>query len=43
MIYFQVENDGRNNYDNAHTQFGTIPLYRSMTASWVDPAVFNGL
>ena len=42
MVYFQVENDGRNNYDNAHTQFGTTPLYRSMTASWVDPAIFNG-
>ena len=42
MVYFQVENDGRNNYDNAHTQFCTTPLYRSMTASWVDPAIFNG-
>ena len=42
MIYFQVENDGRNNFDNAHLMFGTVPFYRSITASWVDGATFNG-
>lgn len=42
MIYYQVDNDGKNNYDNAHTQFGTIPLYRSCTASYCDPSIFNG-
>ena len=42
MVYFQVENDGRNNFDNAHLQFGTVPFYRSITASWVDGATFNG-
>lgn len=42
MTYFQVENDGRNNFSNDKLQFGTVPLYRSITASWVDPATFNG-
>jgi hypothetical protein len=42
MVYFQVENDGRNNFDNQHLQFGTVPFYRSITASWVDGATFNG-
>lgn len=42
MVYFQVENDGRNNFDNEHLMFGTVPLYRSITASWVDGATFNG-
>ena len=42
MVYFQVENDGRNNFDNQHLMFGTVPFYRSITASWVDEATFNG-
>lgn len=42
MVYFQVENDGKNNFDNQHLQFGTVPFYRSITASWVDEATFNG-
>lgn len=42
MVYFQVENDGRNNFDNEHLMFGTVPHYRSITASWVDGATFNG-
>lgn len=42
MAYFQVENDGRNNFDNTHLMFGTVPLYRSIIASWVDGATFNG-
>ena len=42
MVYFQVENDGKNNYDNEHLMFGTVPLYRSIIASWVDGATFNG-
>lgn len=42
MVYFQVENDGRNNFDNQHLMFGTVPLYRSIIASWVDGATFNG-
>ncbi len=42
MVYFQVENDGRNNFDNGHLMFGTVPFYRSITASWVDGATFNG-
>lgn len=42
MAYFQVENDGRNNFDNEHLRFGTVPFYRSVVASWVDEATFNG-
>ena len=42
MVYFQVENDGRNNLANEMTMFGTVPFYRSITASWVDEATFNG-
>lgn len=42
MVYFQVEDDGRINYSNDKLQFGTVPLYRSIVASWVDPATFNG-
>ena len=42
MVYFQVENDGRSNFSNDHLLFGTVPLYRSIIASWVDGATFNG-
>jgi hypothetical protein len=42
MVYYQVENDGRASYANKYTQFGTVPLYRSIVASWVDPSTFNG-
>lgn len=42
MVYFQVENDGRNNFSNEYLRFGTVPFYRSITASWVDGATFNG-
>jgi hypothetical protein len=42
MVYFQVENDGRNNLSNEMMLFGTTPYYRSITASWVDEATFNG-
>ena len=41
MIYFVVNNDGRNNYDNAHTLWGTIPLYRTIQASPVDTSEFK--
>ena len=33
--YFVVTNDGRINYDNAHTQWGTKPVYRTISCSVV--------
>ena len=38
--YFVVNNDGRNNYDNAHTLWGTVPLYRTVQCSPVDQSEF---
>lgn len=35
--YFCVANDGKNNYDNAHTLFGVKPLYRTVTCYPIDP------
>lgn len=35
MEYFIVANDGRVNYDNAHTMWGTVPYYRSVTCTVV--------
>lgn len=42
IIYYVVNNDGRNNYDNQHMIYGYKPLYRSCEASYVDGAEFNG-
>ena len=39
--YWVVNNDGRNNYDNAHTLFGVSPLYRSIQCSPVDSSEFK--
>jgi hypothetical protein len=36
MMFWQVQNEGRVNYDNAHTLWGTIPLYRTITCSPMD-------
>ena len=33
---FVVNNDGKNNYDNQHTMYGTRPFYRTVNASPVD-------
>ena len=41
MIFFSVTNDGKNNYDNAHTLFGKTPLYRSISAFPVDKSEFQ--
>jgi hypothetical protein len=41
MVFFVVNNDGRNNTDNAHTLWGTIPLFRSISASPVDNSEFQ--
>lgn len=35
MEYFVVTDDGRVNYDNAHTLFGTVPYYRSVKCAVV--------
>lgn len=41
MEFFVVNNDGRNNYDNAHSLWGTIPLYRTVQCSPVDSSEFK--
>lgn len=33
--YFTVVDDGRINYDNKHTKFGTVPFYRTVICSSV--------
>ena len=38
---FVVNNDGRNNFDNSHTLFGTRPLWRTVQASPVDKTEFQ--
>ncbi len=35
MEYFIVTDDGRVNYDNAHTMWGTVPYYRSVKCTIV--------
>lgn len=35
MEYFIVTNDGRVNYDNKHTMYGTRPYYRTVTCTIV--------
>lgn len=42
MVYFQVENDGKNNYSNSHTLFGVKPLVRNIVCSPVEKSTFNG-
>lgn len=41
MEYFTVSNDGRNNYDNAHTLFGIEPLFRTIECYNVDKSEFS--
>lgn len=41
MEFFSVTNDGKNNYDNAHTLFGVRPLFRSVSAFPVDQSEFS--
>lgn len=41
MEFFVVNNDGKNNYDNQHTLWGTVPLYRTIQASPCDPSEFK--
>lgn len=42
IVYYVVNNDGRNNYDNSHMLYGYKPAYRNCEASYVDNAEFNG-
>ena len=41
MEFFVVNNDGKNNYDNAHSLWGTVPLYRTIQCSPVDTSEFK--
>ena len=41
MLFWVVNNDGRNNMDNVHSLWGTIPLFRSIQASPVDKSEFT--
>lgn len=41
--YFTVTNNGRNNFDNAHTTFGYKSAYRSCEAAQVNENEFNGI
>lgn len=36
MEFFKVTNDGRMNYDNAHSMYGLKPLYRTIECAVVD-------
>lgn len=40
--YYTVINDGRNNFDNTHSVFGTKPSWRTIICAYVDPVEFNG-
>lgn len=42
MEFFEVVNDGRVNWDNRHSQYGFLPLWRECLAIWVDPNTFTG-
>ena len=42
MIYYTVVNDGKINYDNAHTVYGYKPYYRTIQCAIVDTNEFNG-
>jgi len=41
--YFVVVNDGRKNYDNAHTIMGYKGAFRSVLCAPTDPSEFRGL
>lgn len=42
MEFYTVVNDGRNNYDNAHSVFGVKPSWRTISCAYVNPNEFNG-
>lgn len=43
MIYFNVNNDGRKNWDNKHTLLGYKGMFRSVECSPVDENEFRGI
>ena len=43
MIYFVVTNDGRVDFDNAHTMFGIKQVARTILGTPCDPSEFNGI
>jgi len=43
MIYFNVGNDGRKNWDNKHTILGFRGAYRTVVCSPVDESEFRGV
>lgn len=43
MEYFVVTNDGRVNFDNAHSMFGFRNYYRTIMCSTVDKSEFKGV
>lgn len=40
--YFVIVDDGKVNFDNKHTMYGTIPFFRTCYAAPVDKNEFNG-
>lgn len=43
MEYFVVVNDGRINFDNKHTMYGTEPFWRTVTCVPADKNEFKGI
>ena len=41
MRYWVVLNDGCSNFDNKHTMFGTVPLYRTVMCASIDASEFS--
>lgn len=41
-LFFEVTNDGKMDFDNAHTMFGYKPYYRTILGAPVDKNIFNG-
>lgn len=43
MEYFEVTNDGRINFDNRHSMYGTKPFYRTISCTPCDKNIFSGI
>lgn len=42
VLYFEITNDGKMDFDNSHTLFGYKPYYRTILGTPVDKNIFNG-
>jgi hypothetical protein len=42
MVYYQVFDDGKANFDNKHTRYGYKPYYRTIMCKYTDENLFNG-